>query len=241
LFLPDGQGPFPLIVFIHGGGWQDGDKILNAKHLASLQVSRGFALASINYRLSGEALFPAQIEDCKSAVRWLRAHADAYGINPDKIVAWGSSAGGHLAALVGTSAEVAELEDLSAGNSSHSSRVQAVIDWYGPTDFLQMGGSHDGPGSPESKLVGCAIQTCPDKVKAANPITYVSKDDPPFLIQHGDADPVVPYSQSQLLHDALIGAGLESTFELVAGAAHGGPEFKSEAVRLSVEAFLDKL
>ncbi len=238
LYLPVGSGPHPLIIWIHGGAWVEGDKDLPFDHLARKQVERGFALASINYRFSFEQLFPAQINDCKTAVRWLRANAGAYGLDSSTWIAWGASAGGHLAALLGTSGDVTTLEDTTAGYEGESSRVQAVIDWYGPTDFSQMGGGHDSPNSPESKLLGCAVPTCPDKVQEANPITYITADDPPFLIQHGTEDPAVPFSQSQLLHDALLAAGLSSSFHPVQGANHGGPEFASDEVRQIVENFL---
>jgi acetyl esterase/lipase len=166
--------------------------------------------------LSGDAIFPAQIEDCKAAVRWLRAHAKEYGLNPDRFGVWGSSAGGHLVALLGTSGDV-------------SSRVQAVCDYYGPTDLLQMDAhalpsarlKHDPATSPESRLIGGAIQENKEKTTRANPIVYVTPDDPPFLIVHGDADPVVPIHQSQLLFDALKKAGVSVRFHTIKGAGHG--------------------
>ncbi len=183
----------------------------------------------MSYRLSQEAVFPAQIEDCKAAIRWLRANADQYHIDPDRIGAWGASAGGHLVALLGTSGDVDELEG-KLGNSEQSSRVQAVCDFFGPTDFLQMDahaqrGSrliHDAADSPESQLVGGPIQTNKGKVARANPITYVTEDDPPFLIVHGDRDALVPWHQSQLLFDALQDAGVKNiAFHKIEGAGHG--------------------
>jgi acetyl esterase/lipase len=242
LYLPqDAAGPLPLVVWIHGGGWQSGDKNGGP---ALPQVKRGYAVASINYRLSREAIFPAQIHDCKAAIRWLRAHAKEYNIDPKRIGVWGSSAGGHLVALLGTSADVKELEG-DEGNLDQSSRVQAVCDWFGPTDFCQMNAhmlagaklDHDGANSPESQLVGGPIQENKDKVAKANPITYVSKDDPPFLITHGDRDVLVPHHQSELLNDALKKAGVDVAFKTVEGAGHGfgGPE-----VMKMVEEFFDK-
>ncbi|MCX5676878.1 MAG: alpha/beta hydrolase [Planctomycetota bacterium] len=242
LFVPEkADGPLPLIVWIHGGAWLGGSK--NGTP-AMGQLRRGYAVASINYRLSQEAIFPAQIHDCKAAIRWLRAHAKEYNIDPKRIGVWGSSAGGHLVALVGTSGDVKELEG-DEGNLDQSSRVQAVCDWFGPTDFCQMAAhampdsklDHDAAGSPESKLIGGPIQENKDKVAKANPITYVSKDDPPFLIMHGDKDPLVPHHQSEILAEALRKAGVQVTFETVKGAGHGfgGPE-----VTKTVEEFFDK-
>jgi acetyl esterase/lipase len=231
LYLPEkSDGPLPLIVWIHGGAWQAGNK---SGTPALPFVRRGYAVASIDYRLSQDAIFPAQIEDCKAAIRWLRAHAKEHGIDPAHIGVWGSSAGGHLVALLGTSGDVKELEG-AAGNLDQSSRVQAVCDWFGPTDFCQMAahaipGSklvHNDPKSPESRLIGGPIQENKDKVARANPITYVSKDDPPFLIMHGDRDNLVPHHQSVLLNEALKKAGVDVTFKTVEGAGHGfgGPE-----------------
>jgi acetyl esterase/lipase len=231
LYLPvEADAPYPVILWIHGGGWRGGSKErCGARDL----TNRGFAVASINYRLSQEATFPAQIHDCKAAVRWLRANAKKYRLNPDKIGAWGASAGAHLAALLGTAGDVKDLEG-DLGNPGVSSRVQAVCDWFGPTDFLQMnahmrpgaGLDHDAEDSPESLLIGGAIQHNKEKVARANPITYVSRDDPPFLIMHGDRDAVVPSHQSEILHEALKKAGVDSTYHVVRGAGHGfgGPE-----------------
>jgi len=180
--------------------------------------------SSINYRLSQHAIFPAQIEDCKAAVRWLRVHAPEHGIDPDRIGVWGASAGGHLVALLGTTGNVKEFD--RGKDSAVSSRVQAVCDWFGPTDFTQMSKcpgdmDHDAPDSPESQLVGGSVQENKAQARRANPITYVSKDDPPFLIMHGDKDPLVPLNQSELLADALKKAGVEVTFHVVKGAGHG--------------------
>ncbi len=242
LYVPEkSDAPLPLIIWIHGGAWSAGDKGATP---AMPQLRRGYAVASINYRLSQEAIFPAQIHDCKAAIRWLRAHAKEYNLDPKHFGVWGSSAGGHLVALVGTSGDVKELEG-DEGNLDQSSRVQAVCDWFGPTDFLQMAAhslpdskiEHDSPNSPESHLVGGAIQENKDKVAKASPITYVTKDDPPFLIMHGDKDNLVPHHQSELLAEALKKAGVEVTFETIKGAGHGfgGPE-----VMKMVEEFFDK-
>lgn len=227
LFVPEtGEGPWPVIVWVHGGAWLAGSK---ADCLALRQglTQRGYAVASIGYRLSSDALFPAQIQDCKAAIRWLRAHAKAYHLDPARFGAWGSSAGGHLVALLGTSGSVKAFD--VGENLAESSRVQAVCDYYGPTDLLRMDAhshatarfSHDAENSPESRLIGGAIQKNQEKAVAANPITYVTVDVPPFLIVHGDADPVVPYGQSELLFAALKNVGAAVQLHTIQGAGHG--------------------
>ena len=244
LYLPQGHDPkaarLPVVVWVHGGAWRAGTR-KNTPAPAVL-VPRGYAVASVTYRLSQEAKWPAQIQDCKAAVRWLRAHADEYGLDPDRFGAWGSSAGGHLVAMLGTAGDVKELEGGGEGdaNQGHSSRVQAVCDWFGPTDFLKMDEQappnarqrHSAPESPESQLIGGTVTEHPEKVKAANPITYVSKDDPPFLIMHGDKDNLVPLGQSEILRDALEKAGVDVTLHVVRGAGHGfgGPEISAMVV-----------
>ena len=240
LYLPPGQAPRPLVVWVHGGAWYEGSK----EHcLAAFLADEGFAVASINYRLSHEAIFPAQIHDCKGAVRWLRAHADEYGLDTTRIGAWGDSAGGHLVALLGTSGDVAALEGDVGGNRERSSRVQAVCDWFGPTDMLQIGGfpseiNHDGPDSAEARLFGGPIHEKRALVALANPITYVNADAPPFLIVHGDQDPIVPLHQSALLAESLRAAGVPVTFLTVTGAGHGldDPLYSRKAAEFFSEA-----
>lgn len=201
----------------------------------------GFAVASINYRFSQQAIFPAPLLDAEAAVRWLRTNARTYGLDPERIVAWGASSGGHLAALLGTSAGVRDLGDAD----DRESRVQAVIDFFGPTDFLQMdahrgpeGGVHNDPASPESQLVGGLITENVAAVRRANPIAYVSADDPPFLIAHGDHDLSVPHHQSEILAAALNKAGVIATLRIVEGAGHNDPAFRAANVRSDVLAFL---
>ena len=225
LFIPAGAtNPLPLIVWIHGGAWKAGSK---DQCPALRYLERGYAVASINYRLSQDAIFPAQIEDCKAAVRWLRAHAKENHLDPERFAAWGSSAGGHLVALLGTSGGVKDFE--TGENLKFSSRVQAVVDFFGPTDFTQMSKyslpnapfDHDAADSPESQLIGGAIQQNKDKAAKASPLTYVSKDDPPFLIMHGNRDNLVPHQQSELLRDALQKANVPVTLKIIEGAGHG--------------------
>lgn len=232
------KDPMPVVVYIHGGGWRGGSRDAGVRPLSRL-AQRGYFGATVEYRLSAEARFPAQIEDCKAAIRFLRSKAKEYGIDPDRIGVWGPSAGGHLVALLGTSGDVKELEG-KGGAAEFSSRVQAVVDWFGPTDFLKMGKNkidHDAANSPESLLVGGPIQENKDKVAAANPVTYVTKDDPPFLIMHGDKDDLVPLGQSELLHAALRTAGVESKLHVVPGAGHG---FGGRDLEAMVDEFLDR-
>ena len=224
LFVPANAANPPLIILIHGGAFRAGSKE-NMRPAPFLR--QGYAVASINYRLSGDALWPAQIEDCKAAVRWLRAHAKEYGYDPERFGAHGTSAGGHLVAMLGTTGTDKKFD--VGENLDVSSRVQAVADFFGPTDFLQMdahriptGQVHDTPDSPESLLIGGSIQENKEKSSSANPIACVSKEAPPFLIVHGDMDPLVPWHQSQLLFDALAGAGVPVTFYTVSGGGHGG-------------------
>jgi acetyl esterase/lipase len=249
LYLPETGGPFPLIVWIHGGAYRSGSKtgiwykpILN-------QTGRGYAVASIDYRLSGVAKFPALVQDAKAAVRWLRANAAKYNLKADRIVAAGESAGGYQAAMLGTSGGVAELEG-AGGNATESSRVQGVIDFFGPTNFLAMddGASscktplvHRSPDSPESQLLGCSPIDCPDKVKASNPITYVSAAAPPFLILHGTADCQVPHTQSQHLYDALRAAGVKADLHLLPDVGHGDQRFMTPETERRVNEFVDSV
>ena len=240
LYIPQGlTGPLPVVVWVHGGGWYLGDKSFPQ---ALRLTARGYAVASLNYRLSPEALFPAQIEDCKAAVRWLRAHAAQYGLDPERIGAWGASAGGHLVALLGTSGEAAELEGTLGEHPEESSRVHAVCDYFGPTDFLQEIGQpcdidRASPDCPEALLLGGPLQERPEAVRLANPITYIRPDNPPFLIMHGDCDMVVPLHQSQLLYEALTAAGVPAALSIVGGAGHG---FDSPSIDEEVDAFFDR-
>jgi acetyl esterase/lipase len=235
---PDPNGRRPLIVWVHGGAWLGGSK---DRPPALPFVDKGCAVASINYRLSQHATFPAQLQDCKAAIRWLRASAGRYGYDPNRVGVWGASAGGHLVALLGTTGDVKEFDvDPYPGVSS---RVQAVCDFFGPTDFTKMSSfwstmRHDAPDSPESKLIGGPIQENKDKVQRANPITYVTVDDPPFLIVHGDKDPLVPHNQSEILYNALKKAGVEATLYTVSGGGHGG--FKDPQVDVLVAQFFER-
>jgi acetyl esterase/lipase len=247
LYRPDNNSTnVPVVVLIYGGAWMMRTLPMETPKAVWL-ATHSYAAAVIDYRLSSDALFPAQIYDCKAAVRWLRANAAKYGLDAAHIGAWGESSGGHLASLLGVTDNVAALEG-DGGNTNESSQVQAVVDFFGPTDFLRaqahsLPGSwinHDSPTSPESRLIGGAIQKNPDKAEQANPIKYVTHDAPPFLIVHGEQDPLVPCNQSELLYAALKQARVNVTFYKIAGAGHGGPAFDSDMMRAAVLAFLDK-
>jgi acetyl esterase/lipase len=216
--------PMPVVVWVHGGAWEGGNKESGVFLLAPL-AERGYFCASIQYRLSSEAKFPAQIEDCKCAIRFLRAKAKEYNLDPERIGVWGGSAGGHLVALLGTSADVKELEG-KGGWAGHSSKVHAVCDFCGPTDLIKIVGKSDGAKGPVGKLLGGAPAAKKELAVLANPITHVTRDDPPFLIVHGDKDTLVPLNQSEMLAEALEKAGVEVTLHVAKGQGHGlgGPE-----------------
>ncbi len=242
LFLPDAPSakPAPLVVYIHGGAWISGDK--DSTHAPAV-LGPPYAVASVNYRLAQQAPFPAQIHDCKAAVRWLRAHAATYGIDPHRIGAWGSSAGGHLAALLGTSGGIAELEGTVGDCLGVSSGVQAVCDSFGPIDLLTLvdptsdidvGAAY----SPVGRLLGGPRDEHKELARLANPITHIDETDPPFLILHGDADEVVPYGQSVDFHQALAAAGVDASLYVVGRGVHGGfPPFVDGLVK----AFFDRV
>ena len=208
---------------------------------------RGYAVASIDYRLAPEHIWPAQIEDAKAAVRWLRANAARFRLDSERIGVFGASAGGHIGAILGTSGGVAALEGVELGNAQFSSRVKVVVDLYGPTDLLQIESQKlpciplDGnaPNMPPSLLMGCPIQECKEKTRTANPITYVTPDDPPFLILHGMLDCLVPYKQSVILHEALAAQNVSSRLELIPTGQHGGRAFDSAHYVKLVDGFLD--
>ena len=229
LYLPtETSGPFPVIVYIHGGGWERGSR---HQCPALGMVAKGFTVASIDYRLSQEAPFPAQIEDCKAAVRWLRANATKYNLDPDRFGIWGTSAGGYLAALLGTSGGVKELEG-TGDNLQYSSRVQAVCAVAAPTDLSQFGtgqGEADAisAGPPPTRRAQEAVRSLLGGSKnesahaaMASPITYVSKDDPPFLIVQGNFDRIVPVEQSRRFYQALKDAGVNATLKILPDQGH---------------------
>ena len=222
LHMPAGVVNPPLVMFIHGGSWSAGDR---TRCKLAWVAQHGYAVASIEYRLSQEALFPAQIHDSKGALRWLRAHQDDYGYDASRVVVAGTSAGGHLAALMGTSGDIAELEGTTAGHPDRSSRVQGVIDYYGPTDFVKRSANQpiktDDPSGGVYRLLGGAVKENLEAARLASPANYVSEDDPPFLILHGDKDKTVFLDQSEILRDIYLERGLEVQLHVEVGAGHG--------------------
>lgn len=230
LYLPKGRRNMPLIILVHGGAWRAGKK--EDEPVAAF-VAAGYAAASINYRLSSDAIFPAQIQDCKAAVRYLRANAAKYFYDASRFGAIGSSAGGHLVALMGLADGVKDFE--TPEYQTVTSDLQAVVDLFGPTDFLLMDGQrlpgatlvHSAPDSPESQLVGGPILQNKAKVKRANPITYVNRSAPPFLLIHGDSDLLVPHHQSELLESALQSAGVPVKLMTITGGVHGRPTYQA--------------
>jgi acetyl esterase/lipase len=243
LYLPKrGEGePKPgLIVWIHGGGWAGGNKSGNP--MAWL-TGHGYAMASIAYRFSDVAKFPAQVHDCKGAIRWLRANADKHGFDATRIGVSGASAGGHLAALLGTSGDVKELEGDVGGNLDHSSRVQAVVDYCGPTDFELFAQTADWINRPNSlvaNLLGGVVAEQTQQARAASPAHHVGEGDAPLFAIHGDRDPLVPVTQAVRLHERYQAAGLKSSLDVIPGVGHVGAEFWDARRRGLIERFFEE-
>ncbi|HWJ70759.1 MAG TPA: alpha/beta hydrolase [Sphingobium sp.] len=218
VYVPSTPGPHPLILYIHGGGWMGGHTRHSGaladfpKVLAAL-AAEGFTVASLEYRLSGEAKFPAQLQDSNAALRFLRAHAAQYRIDPKRVGVWGGSAGGHLTALTATTCGNIALDPAAAQDGC----VQAAVTWYGVFDFAAMNEAADGAGT---QLLGCA-ETCPDdRLRAVSPVTYIDSKAPPFLLIHGDDDKVVPVAQSHLGEAALRKAGVPVESIYIPGVDH---------------------
>jgi len=231
----------PLLVWIHGGGWRSGSK--DSCRLYR-ETQRGYAVASLNYRLTHEAMFPAQIHDCKGAIRWLRANAEKFGYNADRIGVAGSSAGGQLVALLGTSGGVKELEGNVGGNLDQSSDVQAVCDFYGATNFhtiiKQRNQVKSRPSSVLAKLFGGTVEEKPEVATLASPVTFLDKTDPPFLIIHGAKDNVVPVEQSTSFEKLVKQVNVPVTLIILEEAGHGGKPFNSKETIQQMQFFFDK-
>jgi acetyl esterase/lipase len=256
IYLPaEGTGPFPTIVYIHGGGWGVSDKRSSEiEPVLKNGLKHGYAVVSVNYRFSKEALFPAQIQDVKAAIRWLRANGAKYQLSTQKIAVWGSSSGGQLAALMGTSNGVSQFDDTSLGNANQSSRVQAALDVSGPINFLTMDdeliaegfsnfAQHNDAAGPESKLVGGAVQTVPYKVRAANAENYISKESAPELIEYGLVDNSVAYMQATSLAEKLIAVIGKDKVGIVLfpeGGHGGGDAFTGDENMKKIFAFFDR-
>lgn len=250
----EGNGPFPVILVIHGGAFMGGDKrdIQLTPMLEGLK--RGYAVVSMNYRMSGEAIFPALVQDVRAAIRWVRGNAEKFLFDPERIAAWGGSAGGYLSLMAGVAADIPELDDLTLGNPDQSGHVQAVVAWFPPTDFLKMDEqlaesgfsqpsefAHSGEYSPESLILGQKITEIPELVRRANPETYIRPGLPPFFIQHGTADDTVPYQQSQSFAEKLRAmAPQRVTYELLPNARHADAAFEAPQNIQKVLDFLDR-
>jgi len=254
IYLPnEGSGPFPVIVSIHGGAFMGCDKS-DVQVLPMLEgLKRDYAVVAVNYRLSWEAIFPALIHDVKAAIRWIRANAEEFQFDSNRIATWGGSAGGYLSLMAGVSVGIPEMSDPSLGNPDQLEMVQAVVSWFPPTDFLKMDEqlaelgmtpppefSHSGAESPESLLLGKKITDIPDLVLIANPETYIRPGLPPFLIQHGTKDDTVPYQQSLNFAKKLATISPKTmTHELLLDARHGDPAFETPQNVQEVLDFLD--
>ncbi len=241
LYLP-ARPQGPLLVWIHGGGWRGGSK---ASPPGLALVKNGVTVASLEYRFSQDAVFPAQIEDCKAAIRWLRAHAAEYGYRSDMVATWGASAGGHLVALLGVTGQV---KDFDVGeNLEQSSAVQCVIDWFGPADFPGYEENlptemvqKENPNSVLALLFGGPVSKKLELARRASPVNWVTKEAAPMLIMQGTKDPLVPLDQSERLYKKLKEAGANVTLDVIDGAGHGGPQFTTpEKLKMMFE-FLTK-
>ena len=248
IFIPEGQGPFPAVVYIHGGGFFTGSKRAG-KRYAKLLVENGYVGVSINYRLSGEATFPAAVQDAKAAVRFLRANAKTYRIDANNIGSWGSSAGGNLASMLGTSSGDAYTEDLTLGNEDYSSHVSATVNWFGPINFativeeaIALGHTRVNTNLEEDYMGFSPLTVNLEEVARANPASYISADDAAFFIQAGSKDPLIPYSQSENFYKELVEVLGEDrvSFELLQGARHGGRKFNATPNLKKVIAFFDQ-
>ena len=241
LFLPKQAERPPLVVFIHGGGWRKGSyQACRTQWL----TEHGFAVASVGYRLSSRAKFPAQVHDCKAAVRWLRAHGDTYGYNADRIGVAGTSAGGHLALMMGVTGGDDVLEGDVGDESGRSSRVAAVVDYFGPSDFLLRARRQpvktERSDSPVRLLLGVSATENEAIARRASPVYHVNKGDPPLLILHGQRDGTVHLRQSERMAEAYRQAGLDVQLEVLPGAGHGGSVFFNEKYQRLVADFLHK-
>ncbi len=249
LYLPPvTRSPAPLVVWIHGGAFMHGDRtalppLLEQERLFTRLPLAGFAVASVEYRLSSEARFPAQLEDVQAAIRWLRARHAELDVDPSRVAGWGESAGGYLAAFAGVAGRAGPAGP-AMEFADQSAELTAVVDWYGPTDFAAMDRQapadsmmcHDDPDSPESRLIGAPVQERPDLVARADPCRWATSETPPFLIMHGTRDRWVPFGQSELLAARLLGLGVPVDFRAIEGADHvfegceRGPELVDEAI-----------
>jgi len=240
--VAEGERARPLVVWIHGGGWQGGSK---DRCPAARLVLSGYVVASIQYRLTDVAAWPAQIQDCKGAIRWLRANAQKYGIDGERVGVWGTSAGGHLAAMLGMTVprDDANLEGEVGGNGLESSGVQAVVNWFGPADLVKLaeeiGVEQDGEDGALARLAGGRVKERMGVLRQASPVRYASRDDAPMLIMHGVEDRLVPLEQSRMLRDELQRVGARVELVEKANSGHGNGEFLRQTTLDEVKQFFD--
>jgi acetyl esterase/lipase len=238
---PNATGKIPLVIWVHGGGWLSNDKYADMgymKETIAELINQGYALASIDYRFSTQAVFPAQMLDCNSAISYLYDHAEEFGFDRERFALMGFSAGGHLASMVGLSKNNS-VDSFFLPGSSKSFDFKAVVDFYGPADLTLFPGAND-PKSPEGLLIGAAPLDRPDLAESASPVTYVDEKDPPFLIIHGEKDDMVSPRQSHLLSSWLSVKGVRNEMLVVLGAPHFGAMFDADEVRVKVLDFLKK-
>ena len=245
-FVPRSAGRHPVVIWIHGGGWSGGDRISEADYALRL-VCRGYVVVGVDYRRSWEAPYPAQLIDVRNAIRVVRHRAADLRADPSRVALWGASAGAHLAAMVGVTNEWPEAS--SSPVVDESSDVQAVVAWWAPTDLLSIANGWPttcaphrdvaDPASNESRLLGCPTWLCPDAARAASPITYADRDDPPFLLMSGSVDCVVPATQARRLAQRLTAVGARADLVIVEGLGHGGPGWDQPGVLEHVDRFLD--
>lgn len=241
LYLPENAEDSPLVIWIHGGGWRGGNK--NGCSIKWL-TEHGYSIASISYRLTQQAKFPAQIHDVKAAVRWLRAHADDYGYDPERIAVAGSSAGGHLAALLGVSHGIEELEGDVGKHNDQSSKVSAVVNFYGASDFILRSRTQpvraNAVGSVVYDLLGGPASVLIEQAVLASPAFHVTSDDPPMIILHGVDDNTVLIDQAVRMFERYLASNLAVELHALDGSGHGGPEFNSGPNAQAILAFLER-
>ena len=244
IYTPDPRpsGRLPVVVFVFGGGWLVGNKNQVQLLDGALLARRGYAVVATSYRLSDVATFPSQIHDVKATIRWVRANADRYGFDATAIGAWGASAGGHLVALLATTGGMAELEGDVGGEAlrGYSSDVQAVVDYFGPSHLSRLGHNAGIVEWLVEELVGGPLAEREALAELASPELHVSAKTAPLLIVHGEKDPTVPLEQSVTFQAKLQAAGADSTLHVIAGAGHGGEEFRTPEMRERVGAFFDR-
>jgi acetyl esterase/lipase len=239
---PTGKSSYPVVIWIHGGAWMLNDKYADMGYMANTikgLIDNGYAVASIDYRYSTTAIFPAQIQDCNQAVEFLYQHADQYKLDRDKLALIGFSAGGHLASLLALSNNNNVKAFYPEGKKPHF-KIKLVLDFYGPSDFLTIKG-HDSkdPQSPLTLLLGGTVADNPGRAKKASPVTYIDKNDPPFLIVQGEKDESVNPEQSISLSALLTKAGIKNELIIVPGAPHYGVMFDTEDIRKKVFLYLN--